>query len=93
MTPERLATLRFIARLRTVTIGNLADYKCISYAAAQRRLSRCKQDGLVRSEVDRTGTARPGHGSDPLIWSLTKKGSERLRYMLEHLAYEFPDFD
>jgi len=39
----------------------------------------------VRSEVDKTGTARPGHGSDPLIWTLTKKGTKRLAYELEHV--------
>ena len=91
MTPERLATLRFIAHFRTVTIADLALNQRLKYPAAHRRLSRCKQDGLVRSEVDRTGTARPGHGSDPLIWSLTQKGIERLAYMLENLEYEFPD--
>ncbi|MDM8001074.1 MAG: hypothetical protein QUS33_14090 [Dehalococcoidia bacterium] len=85
MTADRLATLLFIHRLRTVTISDVALNQRITYAAAQRRLSRCKQNGLVRSEVDRTGTARPGHGRDPLIWSLTKKGEKKLAYMLEHV--------
>ena len=85
MTADRLATLLFIARSRTVTISDVALNRRITYAAAQRRLSRCKQSGLVRSEVDKTGTARPGHGSDPLIWTLTKKGTKRLAYELEHV--------
>jgi predicted ArsR family transcriptional regulator len=72
--------------LRTVIISDLADYKCISYPAAQRRLRRCKESGLVRSEVDRSVKVQPGHGSPPLIWSLTKKGRQRLAYILEHLG-------
>ena len=85
MTTERLETLRFVLALKTVTIGNLVDYKRITYSAAQRRLQRCKQSGLVRSEVDTGVQVQPGHGSAPLIYSLTKRGRQRLAYFEEHL--------
>ena len=84
MTPERLETLRFLAKWKTATSGDLADYNRLSYPAARARLRRCKRDGLVKAEVGRLAKPKRGHGSDPLIWSLTKKGMERLHYFEAH---------
>jgi hypothetical protein len=39
----------------------------------------------MRSEVDTNVQVKPGHGSAPLIYSLTKRGRQRLAYFEEHL--------
>jgi hypothetical protein len=39
----------------------------------------------MRSEVDTSVQVQPGHGSAPLIYSLTKRGRQRLAYFEEHL--------
>ena len=84
MTSQRLATLRFVAYFRTITIDDLACNQRLTRSGAAYRLRRAKQCGLVRSEVEEIANVRPGHGSAPLIWSLTRKGRQRLAYFEEH---------
>jgi predicted ArsR family transcriptional regulator len=85
VTSERLDTLRFVRRHESVTTRDLADGKYITYTATLGRLRRCKQSGLVRSEVNTRRKVRPGHGSAPLSWSITKRGRQKLIYFEEHL--------
>ena len=85
MTSQRLGMLRLIAHFRTVTVDDLACNQRLTHSGAAYSLRRAKKCGLVRSEADTTSTVRPGHGSAPLIWSLTKKGQDVLAYFEEHL--------
>lgn len=78
MTPERLETLRYIARCGAVTIEAVSTSQGISYNAALKRLERLRDSGMVRSQID--FIIQKKFGSVHLNWSLTKKGRDKLTY-------------
>lgn len=75
MTTERLESLRFIQKFRTISIDNLALNQRITENTARRRLQAMNYAGLVIKE---------GKGK-AAMYSLTKKGLDKLAYFEEHL--------
>jgi len=75
VTTERLESLRFIQKFRTISIDNLALNQRITENAARMRLRAMNRVGQVKKE---------GKGK-AAMYSLSKKGLEKLAYFEEHL--------
>lgn len=75
MTTERLETLRFIKKFRTISVDNLALNQRITMNGARQRLRRMRHSGQVKKE---------GKGAEAM-YSLTKLGAAKLAYFEERL--------